>query len=892
MTTYYASPGATGSGLSENDPIGAIAGAYALTTNGDTIVLLPGIYHEGELVFKHQIHLEGIGRPIIAGSNIFNDWTKGDDGYWRTNADKLRLNANATLLDDPTQETDEARHEEALFRNPIGTKYDENSQVEYTQVFQLSDLGPGKFFVYDENPITLKTPTDKTSGYVDWTPYGAQYVISDDPTGYVFDGVQHIRLLTVAGKETVNSVTFTPKGSTIKGIIFEKAAPHQEWLSNFSYPAETGINDMAGGAVYIGADCDISDCEFRDIQGGGALSASGGDMSRKNDSSYFYYTARVHISRCRFIHNKNNAFGTNGSHESIIEYCHFEQNNIGGYRTSGVGDKSGVGCVKLTHSLNSTFRYNRMIGPLTDSDSPALVYNSGNVLPAYWDDEGMENSHVYGNYITGFPVGLFAEVSESVKYHNNYISGCAQGIRVVGTHGAFVGFNTIVDTANPLYLREDARHGGYNTYSSGAWTTPVTWSVFRGHTWDATDFQIVYNIFAYKNNDGVTNATSTNWAMAVKAAGLPDKDGVTRSTADTMFKNFDGNVYVKNVPAGNAETNLICWQNTSTDTIEFYSTLDSWRTARKGLTSLTKEEHGVVISSDAMLFDSLGRMYAGKSIENTAIVPDEIAADLGVASGTKADPGVNLSVRWDTSYSKTKMAVKAEDSVSIRSQSTAYALTKSQPTLSAESQVGDYAFLAMVGSGVSTDSSWIPSGWTGVFTANSGSNRSGYFAFKKVADPSDTRNVVWSNTNTSWGAKQYGALSVVSGLSEVTLPGSAAVTTTRPTGLTHEGTSRNLIMSATYNTVDLATSANAYPEEWPADALLMGIGSDASTTPWGYFRAGLADAASDVGGATPMIFATFAATLPDTRSEATSNRLHRFFVWKDNKKVPLTVRKV
>lgn len=91
--------------------------------------------------------------------------------------------------------------------------------------------------------------------------------------------------------------------------------------------------------------------------------------------------------------------------------------------------------------------------------------------------------------------------------------------------------------------------------------------------------------------------------------------------------------------------------------------------------------------------------------------------------------------------------------------------------LSVDSSVGDLAVIVMSGQLPGAEDPFWPSGWSGLYSANTESNRSGYIAWKTVESPSDTQDVIWFSSSTTWTARQSGSMLIFSGADSVSTLG-------------------------------------------------------------------------------------------------------------------------
>ena len=798
------------------DPAGGatytkIVDAYNASSAGDTIHLAKGVYREGDLWFKRPVHIVGGPGVEWSGADLFTDWSKGADGFWHTGFNKLRLSSVTTVQPNPADETNEARYLEALWVDG----------EEWRQVWSKADLTGKTFYVDDPSPISLVNATDNSKGYNSFEPYGASYVLPIDPTGHTVEAIQHVRLLTIAGKDADGATT--PDGTTITGVEFKRAATYQQW--GLTYP--NAIGSLTGGsAVYFGVNGTVTDCGFTEFQAAPGLGVSGSSTNPK----------ALTVTGCRFWANKGNAFGINYGHDSVVERCKFWDNNVGGFATAGTGSYSTVGYMKFTHAQNVTFRFNELYGPTDQDYSLATVFQAGNELKGLWLDEGMYKCKVYGNYFYGFPIAYFDEVGDSNLFCHNIIEKCAQGIRLVGSANDRVWNNTVVKCSLPAYLREDARHGGYLNWSAGkGWYNPVQFAVDTGQTWDQTNIEFCNNVMADKITDGISSS-STNWSMFVKIAGVTDKDGTNRAWADTMMSHMDGNVYHRSLDTRPSETNVIQWAyDPANPTGDLYATISDWTAAgHVGTTMAGREASALVLDGDGRPLDELYRVDPGGPLANSGVaLPEDVAALAGLSSGAVADRGALVNVKWQDSTRRKRIG---DSHMSVRSQATAYAYLTSVDDLSAESQVGDVAVLFMGGSGVTTDPSWVPAGWTGSCVTNTGNNRCAMVATLKVTNPAQTHHVQWSDPNTKWAGKQYGALLVLRHADSAT---AGAIQTTAPSSALTPAVAGAipLLLSFSWNTITLAASANAFPRRWPAENVVLHRAT-AADAPWAAIRAG------------------------------------------------------
>lgn len=96
---------------------------------------------------------------------------------------------------------------------------------------------------------------------------------------------------------------------------------------------------------------------------------------------------------------------------------------------------------------------------------------------------------------------------------------------------------------------------------------------------------------------------------------------------------------------------------------------------------------------------------------------------------------------------------------------TARAQAGAGAALTCDSAAGDVAILIMAGQLQADPSpSPVPDGWVGQWQPTvDGTNRSGYVAWRRVTDPSQTRDVAWWVKQAAWTARQRAALLVFDG---------------------------------------------------------------------------------------------------------------------------------
>ena len=92
------------------------------------------------------------------------------------------------------------------------------------QVDAKSKVGPGKFYVEDKNPTTLKDPTNNRAGFNVGTEDDLTYYVGSDPSRGTPEITNRARAFSVGGRQADDGSDFT-----MKAINIAQYSPVQSW---------------------------------------------------------------------------------------------------------------------------------------------------------------------------------------------------------------------------------------------------------------------------------------------------------------------------------------------------------------------------------------------------------------------------------------------------------------------------------------------------------------------------------------------------------------------------------------------------------------------------------------------------------------------------------------
>ncbi len=413
-------------------PKQTIKAAAAAAATGATIIVRGGIYYEGGVN-------EALGSGITFANNdvtvqnypgeaVWLDGSQVVTGWSSYDTNKYRAAVSISLDRAPTQVRGEQVSDWGSFllaEHPIAHWPEEVflDGVPLEQVQNLSDVGPGKFFVQGAHPNATGTWRNLFTS--------THYVLGDNPAG------KEVRIATLA-----RALSSSRTGLTLRGIGFRRYA--------------TSMPDW--GCVYVSGEfLTIENCHFTD------------------HSDYAVHVAttertepvgpRLTVRHNTFLRCGRKGLGANYAHDGIIEWNYFEQTNCRGFNYGPDG-----GAIKLVYSDRTHVRYNRFHD------------NHGHGI---WYDGWCKDTLTYGNHLTDtWGGGIFVEISatclvvDNIIINNGIYSDASArsphscpGITIAESDDCDVWYNTIIGAERGIHIAEGARSAGlrgvFPTVTSG-----------------------------------------------------------------------------------------------------------------------------------------------------------------------------------------------------------------------------------------------------------------------------------------------------------------------------------------------------------------------------------------------------------------------------------------
>ena len=500
----------------EARPFATFRRGLQAVSDGGTVVAKSGVYREPHFfVTKKNITFQAAPHAEVwmKGSDVVSagQWTK-EGNMWKTTGKFRNFCRVCTVNPDPSKEGMAAYPEQMFI---------DDEPLE--QVDAKSKVGPGKFYVEDKNPTTLKDPTNNRAGFNVGTEDDLTYYVGSDPSRGTTEITNRARAFSVGGRNADDGSNFT-----MKAINVAQYSPVQSWSWDRQLP-----DDQVGTSMIV-------------VNGRGSVVQD--SIFTQSSSVGFNTDAEgARIVNNKFIGNGGNGAGANRAHNTTFENNIFTENNAANYLTNGSVCLAWctVSEIKVTHIENFTFRGN----VVDNSKNPASTGNDyyvRNGTAGVWCDEGCIKAKIVNNFFINTTTAIFDEVSDGTIIASNIIEGSGAGIGVSSSSNSKVYNNTISRTNRPIMLNEDARTDGCNERDRNnpqICKSLESWSAGKGLSWNLTGLEMYNNIISSRAViSGDTGAPL--WSYPVRSTGGPNHTGPGTYTND-MFKGFDYNAYYR-----------------------------------------------------------------------------------------------------------------------------------------------------------------------------------------------------------------------------------------------------------------------------------------------------------------------------------------------------------
>lgn len=607
---------------SSDHPYNTIAGAVEAAAAGSTIEVADGTYREGELSVTKGLTIRAAegAKPVLTGAEVPTSWSRSGS-TWATASDMVRFCTVCTTNADPSVEG-MAAHPEQVFVDgqPL------------TQVGSRDEVADSTFYVEDNDPITLKDPSNNRAGYNAKPHRGTSYVIGVDPAAHNVEVVQHSRAMTLNADDI-----------TLDGLTVEKYSPVQEW--NYSDP-EIGGN--TGGLMLFGAgkNLTITNNSFRYSGAGTAVGIT--------DASNATFSGN------QITDNAGTGAGINRSSGVTVENNSWSGNNTAGFNTNSCSAYCTISDMKITHSEKVRYAYNTVDYSAAGVDHADVSSWSTNRQSAVWFDEGVLDSQIVGSHFVNVPVGAFVEVSRGNIVASNVVDGAGVGVLVGGSEDTQIWNNTITHALTSISVYEDERAGGCNALGGdGGCALPEDWSAEHGLTWDATGTNIYNNILS--SEEMLDSGDVWRYSAMLQVTGAANADGSGAVYANDMVAGIDSNVYYRQ-PTSQPSTTVL-WQygaDRSKQSVNAASLSDF--TNDPNVTVAGKEANGLdlqggradnpVLTNEAPDPTAWGTSDLhvapdGPAAGTGTTLPQDVADALGVDAGGSVDRGALVNAAWN-----------------------------------------------------------------------------------------------------------------------------------------------------------------------------------------------------------------------------------------------------
>lgn len=607
---------------SSDHPYNTISGAVEAAEAGSTIEVADGTYREGELSVTKSLTIRAAegAKPVLTGAEVPTSWSRSGSA-WATAADMVRFCTVCTTNADPSVEG-MAAHPEQVFVDgqPL------------TQVGSRDEVTDSTFYVEDNDPITLKDPSNNRAGYNAKPHRGTSYVIGVDPAAHNVEVVQHSRAMTLNADDI-----------TLDGLTVEKYSPVQEW--NY---IDQDIGANTGGLMLFGAgkNLTITNNAFRYSGAGTAVGIT--------DASNATFSGN------QITDNAGTGAGINRSSGVTVENNSWSGNNTSGFNTNSCGAYCTISDMKITHSERVRYAYNTVDYSATGVDHADITSWSTNRQSAIWFDEGVVDSQIVGSHFVNVPVGAFVEVSRGNIVASNVVDGAGVGVLVGGSEDTQVWNNTITHALTSISVYEDERAGGCNALKGdGSCALEESWSMGRGLTWDTTGTTIYNNILS--SEEMLDNGDVWRYSAMLQVTGAANADGSGAVYANEMVAGIDSNVYYRQ-PTSQPSTTVL-WQygaDRGKQSINAVSLSDF--TNDPNVTVPGKEANGLDLQGERADNPILARESADPTAWGTSdlhvapngpaagtgtALPQDVADALGVDAGGSVDRGALVNSAWN-----------------------------------------------------------------------------------------------------------------------------------------------------------------------------------------------------------------------------------------------------
>lgn len=499
----------TGNGT-EGNPYATFQRGLRAVSDGGTVVAKSGIYREPHFfVTKKNITFQAAphAEVWIKGSDevAANRWTK-EGSLWKTSGNFRNFCRVCTVNPNPELEG-MAAYPEQVFIN--------DQPLE--QVKNKADVGPGKFYVEDKTPTTLKDPKNNRAGFNVGPQDELTYYLGSDPTAGRTEISNRARAFSVGGDAS---------NFAMKAINIAQYSPVQEWRWDYK-PA----NDEPGTSMIV-------------VNGPNSL-VENSIFAQSSSVGFNTDATNARIVNNKFIGNGGNGAGANRAHGTTFDGNTFAENNAANYITNGSICTAWctVSELKVTHIDNFTFR-NNIVDNSQNPSATSNDYYVRNGTAGIWCDEGCINAKIVNNFFINTTSAIVDEVSHGTIIASNIIEGAGAGISISGSSDIKVYNNSISRANRPIMLNEDSRTNGCNARRpDGSCQYPENWSIEKGLSWNLTGFEMYNNIVSSR---AVIKGDSSGplWSYPVRSTGNTNHTGPGVYTND-MFRGFDYNAYYR-----------------------------------------------------------------------------------------------------------------------------------------------------------------------------------------------------------------------------------------------------------------------------------------------------------------------------------------------------------